>query len=251
MKRERSSLSLFVAITLLLVFLNLVGLLRPLENLASFAIRPIASVLHLDQSDDEVRIADLERQIADLKGEVAKREEAKLQNDALRDQLNFAQANKYKLAHGRVISQDPTNYQQIVTINSGSSAGINKGMVAISGGLLIGKVIETTSNTAKIYLITDFNSAVPALDQQTRSSGVVRGTRGYGLALEMVQQTDQLKSGDTLITSGFGGEYPAGLVIGIIGEIKRRDTDVFQTAQVTPGVDFRKLENVFIITGQS
>lgn len=251
MKRERSTFSLFVAGTVILILLNLVGFLRPLENLVAFALQPITGLLDVGAEGDDAKTIELEKRLTELRTELAAREEAKLQNDALRDQLNFARANNYQLVHGRVISQDPTNFQQIVTINRGSSGGIGKGMVAISGGLLIGKVVETTATTSKVYLITDFNSAVPALDQQTRSSGVVRGTRGYGLALEMVQQTDQLKSGDTLITSGFGGEYPAGLVIGTIGEIKRRDTDVFQTAQVTPGVDFRKLENVFIITGQS
>jgi len=249
-KRDRPALAVFVLIGVAVLLLSLVGLLRPLENLVAFVLKPVTKVFHLDDSNQaNQEVADLKDQVATLQGQLAQREEARLQNDALRAQLGFAQANNYRLAQGRVVGQDPTNYQQVVTIDRGSSGGISKGMVAVSGGLLVGKVIDTTTSTAKVYLITDFNSAVPALDQQTRASGVVQGTRGYGLTLEMVQQTDQLKSGDTLVTSGFGGDYPAGLVVGVIGDIKRRDTDVFQTAQVRPAVDFRKLESVYIILG--
>lgn len=237
---------------LLVLLLNAVGLLHPVESLVGFVVRPVAGALHLrDTSSTHRQITELQNQVNDLKGQVAQREEAALQNDALRTQLNFAQRNSFKLTGARIITQDPSNFQQVVTIDKGSSAGIGKGMVAVSGGLLVGRIIETTPNSAKVYLVTDYNSAVPVVDQPTRAGGIVRGTRGFGLALEMVQQTDQLKTGDPLITSGFGGDFPAGLILGTVGDIKRRDTDVFQTATVTPGVDFRKLENLFIITGNA
>jgi rod shape-determining protein MreC len=188
--------------------------------------------------------------VAQLKADQASKEEALRLNAALRSQLNFAQQNNYQLTGADIISQDPTNYKQYLTINKGSNSGIQKGQVVVSGGLVVGRITETTPGTAKVYLITDFNSAVPALDQATRATGLVRGDRGFGLKLEMVPQTDQLKEGDVLITSGFGGDYPKGLVIGTVGEVKQRAADVFQSAAVNPAVDFRKLEEVFVITGQ-
>lgn len=237
-------------VLLVLVLLNAVGFLRPVQSIVGVVLEPITKTLQVrGKSTLEKENADLRAQVNELTAEVAKREEAKLQNDALKAELNFVQSNDYKLAEARIISQDPTNYQQYFTIDRGSAGGIQKGMVAVTQGILIGRVIDTTPSTAKVYLITDFASAVPVVDQQTRASGVIRGQRGFGLLLEMVPQTDSLKSGDTLITSGFGGDYPRGLVVGTVGDVKRRDADVFQSAEVRPSADFRRLESVFIITG--
>jgi rod shape-determining protein MreC len=240
-----------LAVLVVVVALHAAGLLRPLESLVGVVLRPFSSLAHLGgKSDLERQNEDLRTKVDLLTAEVAAREEAKQQNDALRAQLGFAQSGNYALAQANIISQDPTNYQQVLTIDRGSSAGIGKGMVVVSQGLLVGRITETTTGTAKVYLITDFNSAVPALDQQSRAAGLVRGQRGFGLSLEMVPQTDTLSAGDTLLTSGFGGEFPAGLVIGTVGDIHRRDAEVFQQAAVNPAVDFRKLEYVFVITGQ-
>lgn len=234
-----------------LIVLNALGVLRPVSSLVGLVLEPISRSLQfghksaLEKENDELRA-----KVNELTAEVAAREEAKLQNDALRNQLHFAQTNNLKLVQANIISQDPTNYQQFFTIDRGSSSGIQKGMVAVSQGLLVGRIIDTTPSTAKVYLITDFNSAIPALTQSSRASGLVRGQRGFGLSLETVPQTEQLKGGDTVITSGFGGDYPRGLVIGTVDEIHHRDVDVYQSATIRPAVDFRKLEAVFVITGQ-
>lgn len=236
---------------ILLVLLNAIGLLRPVQSLVGLVLEPVSKTLQISgQSGLEKENADLRGQVAQLKGEVAQREEAKIENDALRAQLNFAQSGNYNLVRGQIISQDPTNYQQVLTMDRGSSSGIKKGMIAVTGGVVVGTVVDTTPSTAKVQLITDFSSAVPVLDQNTRATGLVHGTRGFGLALEMVPQTDQLQAGDTLITSGFGGDYPKGLVVGTVGQVKKRDADVFQTAEIRPAADFRKLEALFVITGQ-
>lgn len=246
-----STIAIAAGLVVVLVLLNAIGLLRPVQSLVGLVLEPVTKTLQVSgKSQLEKDNAALRERVATLEGEVAQREEAKIENDALRAQLGFAQSGNYRLVHGQIISQDPTNYQQVLTIDRGSSAGIKPGMVAVTGGVVVGTVVGTTPSTAKIQLITDFSSAVPVLDQNTRATGLVHGTRGFGLALEMVPQTDQLAAGDTLITSGFGGDYPNGLVVGTVGQVKKRDADVFQTADIRPATDFRKLESLFIITGQ-
>lgn len=244
-----------VGLFILLLFLNAIGLLRPIESVVGFVLKPVSQAIGGvtgagGKSDLEKQNTELQEKVDQLTAELAKLQEAKHQNDALRAQLNFAQTNNFQLVEGNIISQDPTNFQQFFTIDRGSTSGIGKGMVVVSQGLLVGKIIDITATTAKVQLITDYNSAIPVLDQRTRATGLTRGQRGFGLVLENVPQTDQITSGDPLITSGFGGDYPRGLVIGTVGDVKRRDTDVYQTATVRPAADFRKLEAVFVITGQ-
>lgn len=238
-----------VGILLILTVLNAVGALRPVQSLVGLILKPVVAVFNLPDSDQTQENAELQAKVNELTAEVARREEAKRENDSLRSELNFAQANNYKLTRANIISQDPSNFQQFFTLDRGSGDGIKKGMTVVSQGLLVGRILETTATTAKVYLITDYNSAVPALTQETRASGLVRGQRGFGLELEMVAQTDQLKAGDTVITSGFGGDYPRGLVIGTITDIRQKDAEVFQSSVLRPAVDFRKLDAVFVITG--
>lgn len=252
MNRQGPQATVLIAAGILagLMLLNLVGLLKPIQGLVGLVLEPVTSTLQIGSQGKLAREnEELQKKVNELTAEVARREEAARINDALRSQLNFAQSNNYKLTEASIISQDPTNYKQFLTIDRGSSSGIQKGMVAVTQGLLVGRVTETTPSTAKVYLITDYNSAVPVIDQQTRASGLVRGERGFGLVLEMVPQTEQLKSGDSIITSGFGGDYPKGLVVGTIGDVNQRPSDVYQSAEIRPAVDFRKLESVFIITG--
>ncbi len=236
------------AIVVVLIAMTL-GILKPLQSVVGFTLKPFTNIFNGGESSLKRENEDLKQKISSLEAEVAKREEAKQLNDVLRAQLNFAQSNNYKLTQANIISQDPSNYQQFFTIDRGSTSGIGSGMAVVSGSYLVGKIIETTPTTAKVYLITDFNSAVPAYTLQTRASGIVRGQRGFGLSIESVPQTDTLQNNDTVLTSGFGGEYPRGLLIGTIGDVKKRDADVYQSGLVRPSVDFRKLESVFIITG--
>lgn len=237
-------------IVVILVALTL-GILKPLQSIVGFTLKPITNLFNGGESQAQRENDELRVKISSLEAEVARLEEARQLNDVLRAQLNFAQANNFKLTQANIISQDPSNYQQFFTIDRGSTSGISTGMAVVSGSYLVGKIIDTTPTTAKVYLITDFNSAVPSYTLQTRASGIVRGQRGFGLSLESVPQTDTLQNDDTVLTSGFGGEYPRGLLIGTIGDVKKRDADVYQSALVRPSVDFRKLESVFIITGNA
>ena len=236
----------------LLIVGGMIGLLKPIQSLVGLALEPVAKAVQISgRSDLEKKNQELQSEVARLTTELAEREEAAIQNEALRAQLGFVQESGFKLAQAQIISQDPTNYQQVLTVDRGSGSGIKKGMIAVTRGLLVGRVIATTPSTAKIRLITDFRSAVPVLDQQTRASGLTRGGRGFGLNLEMVPQTDTLRKDDVLITSGFGGEYPKGLVVGTVDRVDKHDTDVYQAAEVRPAVDFRRLEDLFIIIGRT
>lgn len=246
-RHPATNLAIGLGALVLLILLNAIGILKPFESLVSAAIKPVAGIFGGSESDSQTE--ELQAKVDALTAEVARREEAKRENDSLRAELNFAQANNYRLTRANIISQDPSNFQQFFTLDRGSSDGIQKGMTVVKQGLLVGRILETTATTAKVYLITDYNSAVPALAQETRASGVVRGERGFGLELQMVPQTEPLKAGDMVITSGFGGDYPRGLVIGTVGEIRQKDAEVFQSAVLRPAVDFRKLDAVFVITG--
>jgi rod shape-determining protein MreC len=87
-------------------------------------------------------------------------------------------------------------------------------------------------------------------DLETGARGLIKGAYGLGMMMDMVAQSDALNAGDTVITSGLGGEVPRGLLVGKIQEIKISPDKLFQQAIVVPRIKYQKLDVVFVIKNQ-
>jgi rod shape-determining protein MreC len=175
-------------------------------------------------------------------------QEAKKENDVLREQLNLLPRDKFNLEPSFIIGQDPQGLGSWITIGKGSSEGIQPGMpVIVSDGILVGKVEEVSLDSSKVSLLTNSVSAVNASDLETGAKGLVKGTYGLGMVMDMISQADILNVGDTIITSGLGGGLPRGLLIGKIQEIKISPDKLFQQAIIMPRVRYQKLDIVFVI----
>ena len=148
-----------------------------------------------------------------------------------------------------VIAGDSSPFIRYVTINAGSRDGIEVGMPVVAGGIaLIGRVGEVGYASSQVQLLNDPTSFVNVRVVESRANGTVAGTSEGNLVLQNVPQTDPLKVGDLIVTSGLGGTLPAALPIGVVEQITSRDLETQQTAIVRPGVNFDKLETVLVIT---
>jgi rod shape-determining protein MreC len=218
-----------------------VALTRPLQNL-------LAGLAH---SSDLARENEaLRQQMALLETEVTRLHEYALENQELRRDLVFKNRQPdLEFIRARVISEDPSNYVNAILVDQGQSAGVAPGMVAVSGEGLLGKVSSVTASSAKIVLAVDPSTSIYAVVQRedSRASGVVEGAGQGRLVLKWVSQTADIRSGDTLVTSGRGGTYPGGIEVGRIGAIQRSDVASFQQADVQPAVDVRHLETILIV----
>src|SRR5207245_2213001 len=121
------------------------------------------------------------------------------------------------------------------------------GMTVVTPRGLVGQVIEVTPNTSKVLLITDVSSSVDALVQSNRAKGVVNGSRTANLTMTYIPQREKIQTGDRIVTSGLGGVYPSGVLVGMVTDVRQNDVDLFQDALVEPAVDFGRLEEVMII----
>ena len=187
-------------------------------------------------------------QIRKLESEKAALLEKERENEILKKQLGFMETNKgFNLLPAYIIGRAPNSFFQYLILNRGERDGLKVGQVAISEGLLLGKITEVSLSTSKVFLIVNPTSAVPAITQESRASGLVKGEVGYGLVLEDLPKEITLKEGENVITSGLGGEYPKGLLIGKIEKITSPPADLFQKASLKPLIDFSKLEIVFVI----
>lgn len=244
-----------------LVGVQQAGWLRPLKVVSDYTVAPVGSwFAGLGRSSGNFlgtigRLGDLaadnsrlESEVLDLRRKLSEDAELKVENAALRRQLDFNESSPFKLVTARVVAYQPDNFRQFLTINRGSNEGIKTGMAVTSEGSLVGKISEVSRSSAKVFLLSDPDFRVAALAQESRASGIVRGLIGGSLFMDKVAQSEALQLGDTLVTSGLGGEYPKGLIIGKIETISNPKGAVFQSARITPSLRLTKLEFVAVVT---
>jgi len=170
------------------------------------------------------------------------------ENQVLRKELDLAPRKDYDLESAYIIAQDPQGLGNYFFIDKGRDKGIEVGMPAIvSKGILVGRVVEVFPNTAKITLIADPSSVINAEVEDTEARGIIKGKYGLGVMMDMVSQTEELKEGDTVISSGLGGEIPRGFLIGRISRIEQSPDTLSKQRSLLPGVGFSTLSILLIV----
>jgi rod shape-determining protein MreC len=174
--------------------------------------------------------------------------ELQRENAELRAELGFDRANpQIKWTSAKLIGFDPSNLVQAIIIDRGSLSGISDGMTVITPRGLVGQVVQTTANTSKVLLATDLSSSTDALIQSSRAKGVVNGSRNGQILMTYIPQGVKVQTGDRVVTSGIGGVFPAGLLVGTVTDVRQNDVDLYQSAQIEPAVDIGGLEDVMVI----
>ena len=197
-----------------------------------------------DLNEENKRLkADLDQALSDI----AKLSEAKKENQSLRADLGFKENSGFDTLSAKVIFFDPTNIRETITINAGSDDGVKEGSVVISQGYLVGKTVFVGPKSAKIRLITDPESAIPATVERIAVAGIVKGRIGSGMVLDQIPQSEKIENGSLVLTSGIGGGYPKGLIIGQIDDIQKISGSIFQKIELKPMINFDRLERVLVI----
>ena len=264
MRRWQTNRQIMVAVSAgaALVVFGTLGWLGPLRWVYDVTFAPMgAAVVRAGSTAGEAlanlgRIKDLaadnarlERENANLRQRLAEDADTRRDNELLRKELGLEVAGAAKRVAAEVVAAQPDSYRQFITINKGSAAGIAAGMAVVSEGQLIGTINDVQARSARIMLITDPTFRLTAKDQDTGALGIVSGQLGGGLVMDKIGQSDSVKPGDSVTTSGLGGVIPSGLYIGQIESVDTRANVVFQSARVATGVKVSALRFVFVVTG--
>jgi rod shape-determining protein MreC len=181
--------------------------------------------------------------------------ELRRQNEALREQLDFAQNLPRERIAAEVIARDTDNLFSTITINKGSRQGVKKGMpvVAWQGDIegLVGKVLLVGPGSSQVLPLYDPQCIVSARVDTTRDEGLVagQGKDRRTLIMNYVKKIakDKINYGDLVVSSGLGGVYPKGINIGRIRDITAPSYETSLVLQVQPIIDFDRLEYLFLI----
>ena len=180
--------------------------------------------------------------------------EIRKENERLKEQLDFSQSVEQRNFPARIIGRDPDALYSGLTIDKGSRHGIRKNMpvIAVQSGTvgLVGKVVSVGVVTSMVMPVYDSKCTVSVRIQNTRDIGLLsgRGTAENPLSLKYVKKRvlDELHFGDLVVTSGEGGNYVRDIPVGSISKIAVLDYDASLDIEITPILDFARLETVIV-----
>lgn len=221
----------------------------PFQNIFSTTAFQLRDTFHFFLSIGELKNENerLEKERVRLLADNAKLADVSKENEELRRQLELLPREKFSLKSAEVIGRD-VNW---LYINSGSFDGLQKGMpVIVNAGVLIGRVAEAFPYSSKVMLISNQESLINGIAIDTDARGIVKGEYGLGLLFDAVLQSDVLKAGDTVVTSGLGGDMPKGLLIGTLQEPRFGSDRLFQQAPLVSPVKLDRLRYVFVIINE-
>ena len=193
---------------------------------------------------------DLKKKNSELEQSLRELEIIKSENATLKEYVNLKDKyTQYNTVPAYVINRDISNYSEIMVINVGSKDGIEVNMPVISDQGLVGHVLSVAESTAKVQTIIDTSSTISCTITTSRDTIIARGTLEAKATLKAtyIPTEATLLQGDTVETSGLGGIYPKGILIGTIKEVTNTKNITDRYATIETAVDFSKVETVLVI----
>ena len=195
----------------------------------------------------------LRNEVEQLRGINLQANEALAENERLRKMIGYQQAaRQFDLVAARVIGRESDTWSRMIVIDRGTMNGIANDMPVVTPQGLVGRVVEAGLNSSKVQLILDPRSSVGTIVQraESRVTGIVQGDMDNPTMPQMVNipKNADVVEGDVIVTSGFGGVYPKGIIVGLVSSLKNDDGGLLKIGVLEAAVDFQKLEDVLVIT---
>lgn len=188
----------------------------------------------------------LKKEITELKLQIQKDEEIRLENKRLKNLLHVKEKGSSVVAIAKVISSGLRKWPAIILINKGKQDGIKKNMAVRTSDGLVGKVIDVLPEFSRVLLLTDPSFSVSVRIQPSRIEGIVSGKGNGQCILKYVLKEEKIEQGQLLVTSGLDGLFPEGIPVGYLDNIEGVD-ELFVTFNVKPVIKLNRIEEVMII----
>lgn len=187
------------------------------------------------------------KEIGSLKRKATNYEEVFRENERLNKLLSFKSKTQFSTAAAKVIGRDLSNWLSTLIIDKGQKDGLAVGMPVISEIGLVGKIVEVSKSTSRVLLINDPSLKVAALIQDSRDEGIVSGSLGGICRMYFLSLESEIKVNDIVVTSGLGGVFPKGLLIGRVVDVDLDSTGLMKNCLIRPATNLSSLEEVLVI----
>lgn len=200
-----------------------------------------------DATADESTLSALRESNAELRELVAQTEEYRQEAQRLQGLLDMKDRYDIEGAAARVVGKSATAWNQTITIDAGSAEGVEAGMTVMGSTGVVGQVASVSEHSSEVRLLTDSQSGAAAMVQSSRAEGIVRGSLEGLLYLEDLDEDAEVAVGDVVITSGLGGSYVSGLMIGTVVRVEAGQGGTPSTVVVSPNDAASALEEVMVV----
>ena len=229
------------------VFQTIATPARVVGSVVSSPVSGLSNVMGNLTADSET-LSDLKAENEDLKAQVARLTEYEDEANTLTDLLQLR--NQYNLdsTAARVIARSTDSWNSTITIDKGTTSGIQTGMPVMTSTGVVGQVSECGPTTATVRLITDESSGVSAKVQSSGAQGQLQGSADGTLHLNLIRTDQQVSAGDSVVTSGLGGVYPKGLPVGTVTNVTKSSGSLYYDITVEPLASVDSMEEVLVVT---
>jgi rod shape-determining protein MreC len=183
----------------------------------------------------------LRRENANLLGWIDMARRLQLENQSLRVQLAHVPDAQPRFVTARVVADTGGSFFHSVLLNTGRKQSVRPGQPVISAGGLVGRTAEVGERSARVLLLTDINSRVPVLIEQTGERAILAGSNAPRPSLLYLATNSPVSQGDRIVTSGHGGMFPPGLAVGVVAEVSEAGISV------EPMIDFTRLSEAIVL----
>jgi len=207
---------------------------------------------YLDWKNVRAENRRLREEVQELRVQGLRVTETSDENRRLRRLLALQEHLPLTTLSGEVIAREWGGWIRSLTVNRGRGDNVPRLTAVISPSGLIGRVVDVRPGVSIVQVLTDPTSTVGAHVLRTRTPGIVEGDpRGTLRFKFMARDGASIQSGDVLVTAGQGGLFPRGIPIGTVRTIDNRGAALFHYAEITPVVDFARVDEVLLVTGDA
>ena len=197
---------------------------------------------------DQSTLSGLREYNEQLVQQYSQMEEYKQEAQRLQKLLDLKDTYQIEGTGARVIGRSSEAWSQTVIINKGSDDGVSTGQTVMGTSGVVGQIVSTSSHTATVRLLTDPQSGAAAMVQSSRAEGILRGSLVGLLYLEDLDADAEVNVGDVVVTSGLGGSYARGLIIGTVVKVDAQQGDTSRRAVISPNDAISTLEDVLVVS---
>lgn len=217
----------------------------PVQRVSDRVFAPVGDFVGgiVHYGDIEAENERLRQEIADIRGDLYRADDADRERRALLDQLDLPLPEDIPRVDARVVSTSPSNFAFTVEIDKGTSSGVAIGMPVVTGAGLVGRVTEASRNRSVVQLLTDKKFSVGIRIGETGDVGVANGTGSLSrLTVDLVDPSTEVPDGEILVTSGLQqSQFPPGYPVGRVVDREVRPNALQQDVTIEPVVDLERL----------
>jgi len=173
--------------------------------------------------------------------------ETEKKNQRLEDILDFTHETSFDLIPARVVGRDPQPYSNSIIVDKGTVSGVSVDMPVISTDGVVGIVVSVSDRSSRIMLLNDKNCRVDVIVQDDRARGILEGAADGSVGMSYVDRQAEVTEGDIIVTSGMGGIFPKGLLVGEVATVTVPPYGLFQEIVIETRAKLSALEEVLII----